>query len=91
MLAYAGLLASLQAPHAGSWVDIPPGEDPAGPVGGQQQAMQGQRSLKARGKGMISMLGRKMQKEDPLKELTALGYHEDDCRVRTAPAHHTEQ
>ena len=63
-------------------MDIPPGEDPAGSAGGQQQAPQGQRSLKARGKGMMSMLGRKMQKEDPLKELTSLGYHEDDCRVR---------
>ena len=30
---------------------------------------------------MMSVLGGRKSKEDPIKELMALGYHEDDCRV----------
>ena len=67
-----------------SWVDIPPGEDPGAPYGGSQGAAQPTPRTKAKSGrlgSMMSALGRK-GKEDPVKELVVLGYHEDDCRVR---------
>ena len=62
-----------------SWVDIPPGEDPGAPQGPQPTPRTKAKS--GRLGSMMSALGRK-GKEDPVKDLMALGYHEDDCRVR---------
>ena len=61
-----------------SWVDIPPGEDPAAAQGPQPTPRTKAKS--GRLGSMMSALGRK-GKEDPVKDLMALGYHEDDCRV----------
>ena len=35
----------------------------------------------------MAALGRKPKEADPVKELMGLGYHEDDCRVRSCLRH----
>ena len=69
-------------PGAGSWVDIPSGEDPGASAASVQARSKSKTSKGGLG-GMMSALGRKPKDSgDPVKDLIALGYHEDDCRVR---------